>query len=262
MNSPLKVSLENIIPLTEARDHFSQIVTEVQKDKLFILTKGGKPAVAIMDVKYLESVTGGSVNTGNIETEIQKDPAKVGRTQMVKHDLPTPPKEAGSSPLVFPDHQNNNQTDDKTPDTAPIKINFQPAETKAPVPTPIPAPVPTPIPTPKPAADSAPATTPTPIPTPSQMTTPTPTSAPTPTPIPTPTPVPTPTPTPAPAPTPTPAPAPTAPLQTPPFGSSGAIIDVVPSPEDTMPETDRKSPDDNPGPAQYSGNDDIRDMEI
>lgn len=29
----LKVSLENIIPLTYARDHFSQIVAEVQKDK-------------------------------------------------------------------------------------------------------------------------------------------------------------------------------------------------------------------------------------
>ncbi|KKQ72439.1 MAG: hypothetical protein US94_C0043G0004 [Berkelbacteria bacterium GW2011_GWB1_38_5] len=45
MYDPLKVSLENIIPLTEARDHFSQIVAEVQKDKLYVLTKGGKPAV-------------------------------------------------------------------------------------------------------------------------------------------------------------------------------------------------------------------------
>lgn len=88
--NPLKVSLENIIPLTEARDHFSQIVNEVQKDKLYILTKGGKPAVAIVDVKYLEQITSGNVNTSHVETEIQKNPAKVGRPEMVKHDSPQP----------------------------------------------------------------------------------------------------------------------------------------------------------------------------
>jgi len=67
-NNPLRVSLENIIPLTEARDHFSQIVNEVQKDKLYVLTKGGKPAVAIIDVKYLEQISGGNVNPGHVET--------------------------------------------------------------------------------------------------------------------------------------------------------------------------------------------------
>ena len=92
MYNPLKVSLENIIPLTEARDHFSQIVTEVQKDKLYVLTKGGKPAVAIVDVKYLEAITGGNANPNRVEAEIQKNPAKVGRPEMVAHTPPpTPP---------------------------------------------------------------------------------------------------------------------------------------------------------------------------
>lgn len=84
-NNPLKVSLENIIPLTFARDHFSQIVTEVQKDKLFVLTKGGKPAVAIIDVKYLESITGGEVQKEDIKEEIKKAPEKVGLPPMVEH---------------------------------------------------------------------------------------------------------------------------------------------------------------------------------
>ena len=78
MSNPLRVSLENIIPLTEARDHFSQIVNEVQKDKLYVLTKGGKPAVAIVDVKYLEAITGGNVNKDYVKEEIKKAPEKVG----------------------------------------------------------------------------------------------------------------------------------------------------------------------------------------
>ena len=81
----LKVSLENIIPLTYARDHFSQIVSEVQRDKLYVLTKGGIPAVAIIDVKYLETITGGGIKKQQIQDEIKKDPEKVGLPPMVEH---------------------------------------------------------------------------------------------------------------------------------------------------------------------------------
>ena len=122
MNEQLKVTLENIIPLTEARDHFSQIVTEVQKDKLYVLTKGGKPAVAIVDVKYLEHITGGELNTKHIQNEIKKDPEKVGLPSMVEHSAPKttnqnqgavspqktinpPPGEPKSSPSVKPVEQ-------------------------------------------------------------------------------------------------------------------------------------------------------------
>lgn len=99
--NPLKVSLENIIPLTEARDHFSQIVAEVQKDKLYVLTKGGKPAVAIIDVKYLETISGGEVQEKQIEEEIQKAPEKVGRPKMIEHKpLVTPP--VPPTPITHP----------------------------------------------------------------------------------------------------------------------------------------------------------------
>jgi len=103
MPNPLKVSLENIIPLTEARDHFSQIVNEVQKDKLYVLTKGGKPAVAIVDVKYLEAITGGNVNQDYVKEEIKKAPEKVGLAPMVEHKpLPTPPLTTPISSLTIP----------------------------------------------------------------------------------------------------------------------------------------------------------------
>ena len=107
MDNPLKVSLENIIPLTEARDHFSQIVAEVQKDKLYVLTKGGKPAVAIVDVKYLEHITGGEVKKVNIVDEIKKAPQKVGLAPMIEHETtpastpPPPPEPSTPATTVF-----------------------------------------------------------------------------------------------------------------------------------------------------------------
>lgn len=102
MPNQLKVSLENIIPLTEARDHFSQIVAEVQKDKLYVLTKGGKPAVAIIDVKYLETISGGHVNTNIVREEIKKDPTKVGLAKMVTHSTPKMPDQFPSKPISPP----------------------------------------------------------------------------------------------------------------------------------------------------------------
>jgi len=102
--NPLKVSLENIIPLTEARDHFSQIVAEVQRDKLYVLTKGGKPAVAIIDVKYLETISGGRINESHVEREIQKAPEKVGRPKMIEHPIIKPT----DAPAIKPQESNTN----------------------------------------------------------------------------------------------------------------------------------------------------------
>lgn len=104
--NPLRVSLDNIIPLTEARDHFSQIVSEVQKDKLYVLTKGGKPAVAIIDVKYLEQLTGGEIKEEHVVEEIKKDPEKVGLPEMIEHKpappLPPPPPPMPPEPITPP----------------------------------------------------------------------------------------------------------------------------------------------------------------
>lgn len=228
MNNSLKVSLENIIPLTEARDHFSQIVTEVQKDKLYVLTKGGKPAVAIIDVKYLETLTGGQVKPEHVEEEIMKDPAKVGRTPMIEHVMPAIPKE----------------------DSLPGNFNMPPKiEEKSVNPTPPPV-------SEKPASIlppgwDIPASTP---PAPKPLDVP---STPTPAPIPAP---PTPTPVPAPEPPKPVAPPAAHPLSTMP---SGATIEVVPAADDDViaknTAEDNKhsdgstSADNQVGPAQYAG---------
>ena len=259
--NPLRVSLENIIPLTEARDHFSQIVNEVQKDKLYVLTKGGKPAVAIIDVKYLEQITGGNVNPNHVETEIQKNPAKVGRVEMISHT---------TTPVIAPA---------PTPVPAPPKLNTPPPPPPKPfTPTQMPPPPPVkPMPTPPvPSPVTPPATTPpatistTPpalAPKPAQTTPPT--TTPTPPPIsPIIKPVATTTP-PAAQNTSTPSvtaqfstttPQPLTPIKPEDAPKSAAMIDMHPMADiddqekdsATRSDNNSTSPDDKPNPAQYS----------
>ncbi len=163
--NPLKVSLENIVPLTYARDHFSQIVSEVQQDKLFVLTKGGKPAVAIIDVKYLEDITGGQVQKEDIKEEIKKAPEKVGLPPMVEHPSPPPPmpkvepkpipKPAGFAAPSFASSdakamEDKKATEDKPQPPKPISPPAQPKPVTPPTPPP-----PPPIPAPKTASPPA-----------------------------------------------------------------------------------------------------------
>lgn len=163
----LKVSLDNIIPLTEARDHFSQIVNEVQKDKLYVLTKGGKPAVAIIDVKYLENLTGGEIQKEHIEQEIQKNPEKVGRPKMIEHKVtppiaPVEPTLKTSVPNLassLSDNKSNPAPAEPKPVPPPPPSPTLP-ETKPTPPEPKPTPEVKPTPPPKPVLPPAPPTPP------------------------------------------------------------------------------------------------------
>lgn len=254
----LKVNLENILPLTFARDHFSSIVAEVQKDKLFILTKGGKPAVAIIDVKYLESLTGGQIQKQDISEEIKKAPEKVGLPPMIEHpaepkpiERPKPFDSAQGKPTGF------------TPPPAPKPISppaspnrgepppmYKPAGFAAPMPPP-PAPAPiSPPPPPPPPAIPKPA--PTPIPAPKPVPPPGPKIETTPEPK-----------MPAMPTTPPPPPAGTEPLKRadgslvmPPIQGKKPAADQVSvefAPDADMAGQDKTAPDDKNSPAQYDG---------
>lgn len=45
---------DKIIPISEARSNLSKLVNLAKGDKFFLLTKGGKPQVALVDIDYLE----------------------------------------------------------------------------------------------------------------------------------------------------------------------------------------------------------------
>ena len=50
----LNVALDRIIPLTEARVRLSEIIEQAKDDQFWILTRRGRPRVAIVDVEYLD----------------------------------------------------------------------------------------------------------------------------------------------------------------------------------------------------------------
>ena len=55
----LEVKVENILPVTEARDSFNQLVDKVEgTDEMFVLTKNGKPIAILVGVHHLEKLTG------------------------------------------------------------------------------------------------------------------------------------------------------------------------------------------------------------
>lgn len=86
----LHVPIDRIVPLTETRDNFSRIVADIENssDGLYILTKGGKPAIALISVKYLESL----MKNQTIETG----------PELKKAETPSFPPPAVSAPKPTP----------------------------------------------------------------------------------------------------------------------------------------------------------------
>jgi prevent-host-death family protein len=55
----LEVKVENILPVTEARDTFNQLIDKVEgSDEMFVMTKNGKPIAILVGVHHLEKLTG------------------------------------------------------------------------------------------------------------------------------------------------------------------------------------------------------------
>jgi len=52
----LKVALDRMIPLTEARARLSEIIEKTSGDQFWVLTRRGRPRVAVVDVEYLDQL--------------------------------------------------------------------------------------------------------------------------------------------------------------------------------------------------------------
>lgn len=52
----LKVAVDRIVSVTDARNRLSELVDEARADEFWVLTKGGKPRVALVDVAYLDEL--------------------------------------------------------------------------------------------------------------------------------------------------------------------------------------------------------------
>lgn len=47
------VDIDKIIPVTDARANISALVSEVEKGHTYVLTRGGKPVVALVSINFL-----------------------------------------------------------------------------------------------------------------------------------------------------------------------------------------------------------------
>lgn len=55
----IEVPIDRIIPVNEARSQFDRIMEDIQTDSLYVvISKEGKPSAAIINIDYLEKVTG------------------------------------------------------------------------------------------------------------------------------------------------------------------------------------------------------------
>jgi len=55
----LEVQIENILPVTEARDKLNQLIDSVESsDNMYVMTKNGKPSAILVGVHHLEKLTG------------------------------------------------------------------------------------------------------------------------------------------------------------------------------------------------------------
>lgn len=70
----INVPIDRIVPLTDARDNFSRIVADIenQKDGMYVLTKGGKPAIALININYLSELMKGGSNEPDREPVVKQ----------------------------------------------------------------------------------------------------------------------------------------------------------------------------------------------
>ena len=52
----LQVALNRVVPLTQARARISEIVEQTTNDQFWVLTRHGRPRVAVVDVEYLDQL--------------------------------------------------------------------------------------------------------------------------------------------------------------------------------------------------------------
>lgn len=109
----LQVPVDKIIPLTEMRDKFSKIVADLESGTpLYILTKNGKPSVAILSVGELQK---------QIKQEVKAAPPPHEVARTISVQTPGTPYSQGAPPQgsAGPSGATNQPSKD-LPDDMPI----------------------------------------------------------------------------------------------------------------------------------------------
>jgi prevent-host-death family protein len=86
----LNIPLDKIIPVTYARDNLANLIKETNGDTIYVLTKGGRPKVALVDIVYLEKLVGHKLTTNNFSTPAANDSSS---TKPAETKTPQEPEE-------------------------------------------------------------------------------------------------------------------------------------------------------------------------
>ncbi len=91
----LEVDIDKILPLTEARDNFNKIIDDVEgTEKMYVLTKNGKPSAVIVGVNHLEKLTGKTAD--ELTSIVEK---KADETPVVEEVTPNTPSDNVGAPI-------------------------------------------------------------------------------------------------------------------------------------------------------------------
>lgn len=56
MNKTLKVSLDQIVPFSQARANLASLINKLEKKKYVVISKKYRPAAALVDLKFLNKI--------------------------------------------------------------------------------------------------------------------------------------------------------------------------------------------------------------
>ncbi|GEM_PF-3092487 len=178
----LSVQIDKIIPLDEAKEDFEKIVEAISQEdggnNLYILTRDGKPAIAIVNIKYLSDITGDDIAA---DGDFKDSEGSEGEANAKGADFDPEGNRKPDHPLPIPKKDSANPIAEEgglrqfTDETAPGGKDQSPAPTQSVGGTPQPQPVPDakplaspsvppnpPSPAPVTPAPAAPAQSPTP----------------------------------------------------------------------------------------------------
>lgn len=82
----LEVDVKNILPVTDARARIATLVDEVMAGELYVLTRGGKPAVVVLPIDLAEKFLVKRANTPN--TPAAQSPKFMPVRVQTKEELP------------------------------------------------------------------------------------------------------------------------------------------------------------------------------
>ncbi|OGD66000.1 hypothetical protein A3F08_01035 [Candidatus Berkelbacteria bacterium RIFCSPHIGHO2_12_FULL_36_9] len=131
----LQVPIDKILPVTDARTNISKLVDDVEKGDIYVLTRGGKPAVVVCPVDYIKKLSENNTTNQSQNKNVVISPQKPQVDNQASADnFAVEKKEEPAQPVIYEekptdlianqpqenDQGNSNSFDNEQP--VPVKV--------------------------------------------------------------------------------------------------------------------------------------------